>query len=263
MSSIPFVAVDTVEYELGRCLDIYVGTGAGHVLLWHGRGPNERDVLSGLAGAAAARGPTVLVPDWDSGADDGGRADLVASLAYARSHVRTHGHDDRGLVLAGWSRGAAVAAAVVISSHAVAGWCPAAMVGLAGGYARPDPLIGLAAYDHAERWPAHTPCLLVHGDADEVVPVERSRRFAARLRSVGAPARFDEISANHAGVVLARYDRARRRCVASDDDEVRSAGERSVAALVAAARPVVPGLPARGTMTAPDTPSHRTHGGRT
>ncbi|BAJ31914.1 MULTISPECIES: hypothetical protein [Kitasatospora] len=49
------------------------------VLLWHGRGADEREVLAPLARAAAALGVLVVVPDWRPDGPDGGRADLLAS----------------------------------------------------------------------------------------------------------------------------------------------------------------------------------------
>ena len=56
-----------VPYGLGKALDVYrPGNDAvvPVVLLWHGVGPDERDVLGALATAAAERGVMVLVPDW-------------------------------------------------------------------------------------------------------------------------------------------------------------------------------------------------------
>jgi predicted esterase len=56
-----------VPYGQGKLLDIYrpVPAGAGPaptVLLWHGVGPDERDVLETLAVQAAGYGLTVVVP---------------------------------------------------------------------------------------------------------------------------------------------------------------------------------------------------------
>jgi alpha-beta hydrolase superfamily lysophospholipase len=78
-----------IPYGAGKLLDVYrPGAGAGAVrpaptvLLWHGVGPDERDVMATLATATAAYGLTVVVPDWRSDAPDEGRAHLLASLAW-------------------------------------------------------------------------------------------------------------------------------------------------------------------------------------
>ncbi|MGW2788142.1 hypothetical protein ACWC3X_44530 [Streptomyces populi] len=60
----------------GKLLDVYQPAGASGpvpaVLLWHGRVPDERDVLAPVAGAAAELGVIVLVPDRRPDAPDGG-----------------------------------------------------------------------------------------------------------------------------------------------------------------------------------------------
>src|SRR5271154_4543696 len=74
-----------IAYGHGQALDIYLppGTaGSPAVLLWHGVGVSERDLMEPLSRTAAALGVTVFVPDWDSGAADGGRAQLLASLSF-------------------------------------------------------------------------------------------------------------------------------------------------------------------------------------
>jgi predicted peptidase len=40
---------------------------------------------------------------------------------------------------------------------------------------------------------ADVPVWIVHGDADEVVPVEESRRMAAALEEAGADVRYEEL----------------------------------------------------------------------
>ena len=114
------------------------GAGAGHVLLWHGRGPNERGVLATLGRARRRAGPTVVVPDWSSEADDGGRADLLRSLRFTRETVEAAGGDPGSLVLVGWSLGGTAAAGLTIHARRL-GVGVARTVCLAGGFrARPD-----------------------------------------------------------------------------------------------------------------------------
>ncbi|HEX8005742.1 MAG TPA: hypothetical protein VF482_04855 [Trebonia sp.] len=76
-----------IAYGHGQALDVYTPldtADAPVVLLWHGLGANERDVLEPLARTTAALGVTVFVPDWQSGTADGGRAQLLASLSFTR-----------------------------------------------------------------------------------------------------------------------------------------------------------------------------------
>lgn len=63
------------EYVEGLWADVHGHPAdAGEiVLLWHGRGPSERDVLEPIASALTTVGRLVVVPDWDSTAYDGGR----------------------------------------------------------------------------------------------------------------------------------------------------------------------------------------------
>lgn len=215
------------EYAAGRLLDAY-GVSGPVVLLWHGRGPDERDVLAGLAARVAGGGAQVLVPDWRSDAPDHGRGHPLASLAYARARS-----DD--LVLAGWSRGAAAASAVALLGDD--GWRPRAVVTLAGGFgdSNREPVSGLSAPDLVARGPGDVPFHLLHGADDEVVPVERSRRMAALLAEHGHPVRFEELATDHAGIVGAVYDPAARRCRPGDEPAVAAAADRSAAAILQAA----------------------------
>lgn len=206
-----------VDYGIGQVLDIYEPEhprGSVALLLWHGSGPNERDVLEPLARQIAAGGVTTLVPDWNS--DDGGRGrhHLTASLAFAGDHCRRTGTDR--IVLAGWSLGANAGLDVVLLTTVLGGWCPAGFVGLSGGfddspYRAPDP-VGV----HVE---PSLPLLLVHGSSDEVVGVDRSRVMCGSLRRAGWDVTLREVETDHAGAIGAVYRPADHRCVASEDPE--------------------------------------------
>ncbi|QUD89922.1 S9 family peptidase [Phenylobacterium montanum] len=54
-----------------------------------------------------------------------------------------------------------------------------------------DTIKGLDALAHAKE--AQIPVFLYHGDRDQTVEVEQSRKFAASLRAAGKPVRYDEI----------------------------------------------------------------------
>ena len=186
-----------IEYAPGRLIDIYGPAAATTVLLWHGSGPNERDVLAPLATAVAERGVRVLVPDWDSTRPDGGRADLLRSVKFAREG----GADsDSCLVVAGWSLGGTAAASLAINARKLGlGSVPA--VSLAGAFRTTDPLSGqpFASLEPSNRKPGSI--RLLHGINDEVVGIAGSRTFADVLRSAGWEADLTELDTDHAGIV--------------------------------------------------------------
>ena len=227
-----------VPYGHGKLLDIYRPPGAGPapiVLLWHGVGQDERDVLEPLARATAALGTIVVVPDWRSDAPDEGRAHLLASLAFTRESAAGLGAGDDAIVLAGWSRGGRCAAAIGVRPEGADGWRPLAVACLGAAYTRPAPTTGTSPIaDLAAGGAAPVPFWIVHGTADTVVPVVASREFTAALRRRGWPVRFEEPPSDHAGVVMAEYDPALRRCRPATAGHAIAAGRLSARMLAAA-----------------------------
>jgi predicted esterase len=232
-----------VPYGHGKLLDVYrppAGSGsrpAAVVLLWHGVGPDERDVLEPLARAAAGLGVVVVVPDWRSDAPDEGRAHLLASLTFTREHApELGGRGDEAIVLAGWSRGGRAAAAIGVRPGGMGGWRPLAVACLGAAYTRPAPTTGTSPMaDLAAGRTAPVPFWIVHGSEDAVVPVVASREFAAALHRHGWPVRFEEPRTDHAGVVMSEYDSALRRCRPATADHAVAAGQLSARVLAAAA----------------------------
>ncbi|MEV8287315.1 alpha/beta hydrolase [Streptomyces niveus] len=215
------------------------------VLLWHGIGPDEKDVLAPLAREIASHGLPVLVPDWRSDAPDGGRSHLMASLRYVRDHAVEFGGDGGRVVLAGWSAGAGAAMGLALRPGATEGVRVIAAVGVAGRYDLPARSTGtapLADLDSTEAGAGAgagaVPVTLVHGAADSVLSSSHSRDFGAALRTKGWPVTSLEPASDHAGVIMTEYDPARGLCVPSTSEHVLRAGRETAAAIVSAARTV-------------------------
>jgi predicted esterase len=231
-----------IPYGLGKLLDVYRprrqdAGPAPTVLLWHGVGLDERDIMATLATATAAYGLTVVVPDWRSDAPDEGRAHLLTSLAWTRERcAELGGRGDDAIVLAGWSRGGRSAAAVGVRPDAVGGWRPLSVVCLGAAYTRPAPTTGTSPIEDLLTGTAEpVPFWLVHGTRDTVVPVTASREFAAALAKKGWPFRFEEQPTDHAGVILTEYDFGLKRCRRASAAHAVRAGELSARFMAEAA----------------------------
>ncbi len=174
-------------------------------LLVHGgfwRARFDRSTLAALAVDLARRGfATVNVEYRRVGADGGVPATLedveaaVDALArwdapLDRSRIVALGHSAGGH-LALWLAGTGKVAAAVslagvcdLAAAAEDGLGQGAAVELAGGLPAERPE-AYALADPLRRLPTGVPQLLVHGDADDRVPIEQSRRYARAARSAG------------------------------------------------------------------------------
>ncbi|CAM5469688.1 alpha/beta hydrolase family protein [Streptomyces abikoensis] len=235
----------------GKAVDVYGPPGGGTaptVLLWHGLGPDERDVMRPVAEAAAAQGVVVLVPGWRSDAPDRGAAHLLDSLAFARARAADFGGDPGRIVVAGWSAGAGAAVATALRPGLLGGAPPVAVVGVAGRYDVPARTTGSAPLDDlglvrdglAQTGQAPVPVLLVHGTEDDQVDIRHSREFAAALRARGLPVRLEEPATDHAGVLMSAYDPELGRLRASGAGHALEGGRTTARVLARAAR----GIPA-------------------
>ncbi|MCI0385194.1 alpha/beta hydrolase [Streptomyces sp. CNQ085] len=245
------IAVSTeqgVAYEPGgRLLDVHrparVSAPTPTVLLWHGRGPEERDVLAPLARQAASLGLLVVVPDWRPDAPDGGWGHLRASVRFTRERAGEFGGDAGRIVLAGWSLGAYAAVSAAVRPELVDGWRPAAVAGIAGRYLWERPEMGLGDLrDALAATPAGpVPVHLVHGTADDIADVRHSRDFVPALDRWGWPVALTETDADHAGAVMTEYAPERQRCVPARAAGALAAGRTAARVLARAAGLPVPG----------------------
>ncbi|MET7619137.1 alpha/beta hydrolase fold domain-containing protein [Streptomyces sp. NPDC005408] len=234
--TVPYVAAHGSE---SRFLDVYRPAGqqtsAPCVLLWHGVGPDERDVMATLANRTAALGRTVFVPDWRPDGADGGRSHLLASLRYVRDNAAAHGTDAQQIILAGWSAGAGAAVALALRPDLTDGWRPAAVVGIAGAYDRPArSTASVPHHDLAETSASPVPVRLVHGSADSAVDGHHSRALHTALRARRWPVQLEEPDTDHAGVIGTEFDPALGRCRAATDPRVLDVGT-EVARVIATA----------------------------
>ncbi|MFE6158374.1 alpha/beta hydrolase [Streptomyces sp. NPDC056486] len=233
------ITTRTVRYATdsdSKLLDIYDSgqQDSRCVLLWHGTGPDERDVMAPLAQEIAGLGLTVLVPDWRSDQADEGRAHLTDSLRFARDFVRELGSGEGQLALAGWSAGAGAAMGVALQPELFDGWRPTAVVGIAGGYRFPARTTGTVPLRAIGPAVAPIPVRLVHGTADTIVPGDSSRELHEVLLSHGWDSELSEPATDHAGVLGCVYDPGAGRCVPSTESSVSELG-RETARVVASA----------------------------
>lgn len=228
------VAHHAEHYRPGRLIDVFRAPAAGGgpvVLLWHGSGPDEREVLAPLAGAVARLGLLVLVPDWRSDDPVLGPVELLDSIAFARSTSGALGGDPGRIVLAGWSLGANAAAAVAGRPGIAGGWHPAGLVGLAGSYDG-SPFDGRRDAGGSVGG-AGRPALVAHGTVDPVVPPTGSVSVAGQLAEAGWRVVLRQIETDHAGSIGTDYNPWRNRCAPTQDAD-RLAVLDSVARAVAA-----------------------------
>ena len=204
--------MQTVEYAAGRLADVFGKPSQPTVLLWHGQQPDARASVRALAELIAGHGLGVVAPDWDSGAADGGRADLLTSVHFTRERV----DDPDAVVLVGWSMGGLAAAALTIQANQL-GLAFAHTVCLAGAFMIADPIFNElpAAQLHDATRP--TPFTLLHGVADRVLPVSVADDFASALQQHNWPGHVVELPADHGSIAGAVYDPVARAYHAASD----------------------------------------------
>ncbi|MBT5570216.1 MAG: prolyl oligopeptidase family serine peptidase [Alphaproteobacteria bacterium] len=164
------------------------------VVFLHGRGANGDDLI-GLAPVMAQHLPDAmfLSPDaplsvdgfppglqwFDSGNRDpehmtaGVRAAAPAIDAYLDHHLAENGLTDANLAIFGFSQGCRMTLHVGLRRQN----CPAVLLGFSGSLAAPESL--------AAEITVRPPVLLVHGDADDIVPYSSLAIAETALKDVG------------------------------------------------------------------------------
>ena len=193
-------------------LDVYEPSApvpAAAVLLLHGSGPNERDVIAPLANELTGLGAVILAPDWDVHSDDlAGRLGAAAEQAVRFAATR----QIRRLVVAGWSAGGS--AALWLSCSQPATFSRLALIATS---LQPIPALRPAAAHIVET-------VFVTGSADHIVPAADSQTAIAELRASGYRVSHVVVDADHAGVIQTEFDETRQRCRPSSDPAVLEAG---------------------------------------
>ncbi|MGE2729540.1 esterase [Mycolicibacterium vaccae] len=205
--------MDTVEYAPQRSADLFGDPANPTILVWHGTQTDARATVGPLCELLATRGFGVVAPDWDSHADDGGRADLLRSAEFASSWST----GPRPPAVVGWSLGAVAAAGLTLRA-ADYGVAVAHTVCLAGAFMVPDPISGEPMSALLAGAPVGGGFTLLHGVDDDVVPVDASRSFAADLRAAGWPVQVVELPTDHGAIAGARYDAAADRYFPATDE---------------------------------------------
>ncbi|MBV9090464.1 MAG: alpha/beta fold hydrolase [Mycobacteriaceae bacterium] len=221
--------MQTTEYAPGRLVDLFGEPAQPPVVLWHGAQTDARAAIRPLAELLAGHGLGVVVPDWNSHADDGGRVDLLRSAHFARERA----HQPDGLALVGWSLGGVAAAGLTIYARRI-GVRVSHTVCLAGAFMAHDPISGEQLPTELPVGEDRAPFTLLHGVHDDVVPVEVSRAFASTLQQNQWPVELAELATDHGAIAGATYHSGADRYAAAEDaDTLAVAAE--VAARVAAA----------------------------
>jgi acetyl esterase/lipase len=193
---------------------------------WRSADPSGLEPLA----AALARQGVMAMPVVIRTAGDGvvypvPVEDVLCALADGAATARAAGIRPTTLVLLGHSSGAHLTAVATLAPDSVTPRCedplvePDALVGLAGPYDIRDFSDGAANLFAADAddatWDAANPVLLagrrpegpvllLHGDADELVPAQFSTDFAAALRSGGHPVTLSVLpGVNHGEVYWA------------------------------------------------------------
>lgn len=231
----------TAEYAPGRRVITRGDPDRGVVLLWHGRGVDSADWMVPLAERIDERGALALAADWSSETADGGRADLLTSLRYARDLAVSHGSDPDGVVVAGWSLGGTAAASLAVHGKrlgiAVGG---AVLIAPAHGPRVTDAISGRPL--PATLPPGAGRCRIdvLYGEDDTATPPDQVGGLELRLRAAGWATTLQAVAADHGEIVGCRYDSRRDAYRPSSAPRALAAVEVVADAVIGALSPSAP-----------------------
>jgi predicted esterase len=224
--------VITEEYAPGRLVDVHGAGQAGVVLLWHGRGPDERAALAPLAQLISLSDVRVLAADWDSTSADHGRSDVLRSLEHAQRTAEGLGIAPADVVVVGWSLGATAALSLAVAPDG-----PAHTVLLAPGDG-PRAVSAVTGEELPEVFPppeGRRAIDILHGTRDDISHPALVHGLAARLRASGWSPSLTELAVDHSGIVGLAIDPDTQSYVAAQEPIGLEATERVAATIVAAA----------------------------
>ena len=219
-----------LEYFPGRWADVFGAPPGPTALFWHGSQTCSRAAVRVQAEALARRGWRVIAPDWDPHGSDGGRAELLNSVEFARDRAA-----GAPLVLIGWSLGGVAAAGLALRAAAF-GVEVAHVICLGGAFMAQDPISGGAVLDGVTLGVAPAPFHLFTGSTDDVIPGYAATEFAAALEALNWPVAVVAVQADHGSIAGARYDAVHHRYEAADDPGTRAVAEDIAARIDAAVR---------------------------
>lgn len=254
LAGAPDIKPIEVEYEPGLRLCVYRPTGAEKgpprpaLVFIHGGGwgAGSPDLLEPHARYFAGKGLVTVNIQYRLTRQAGVRvpdcvADAKSAVRWVRGHAAELGVDPKRIAVAGESAGGHLAACVGL----VPGFEPA---GAAAG-SRADALIlynpvidtasedgwRMQGYTDEERRalsPAHhvapggPPTLVIHGEADKVVPIRWSERFAEAMKAAGCRVELERLPGTGHAFLIPGYGRAPAidRAVARTEEFLRGIG---------------------------------------
>ena len=181
-------------------------------------------LASALADAGIAAAPTHLRAGEDGVTYPAPLEDVLCAVATAADRLRSRGIVPDPVAVLGHSSGAHLAALAVLAVDDYSPTCdvpvvkPDALIGLSGPYdinQVPDvasALLGTSPDDDPDTWAVanpveraelrpDVPVLLLHGDADETVPVDFTTQFADALDAAGHPTTVEVVpGVDHLGI---------------------------------------------------------------
>lgn len=224
----------TEEYAPGRLADLVGDGDRGIALLWHGRGVDHRTSMRPVADRVAAAGVLAVPADWNSESTDGGRADLLSSLRFARELAERHGHDPGSVVIAGWSLGGTAALSLAVHAKRLGIELGGVVLIAPGDGARVvDPISGSSLPTTFPSGAGRCRVELVYGEHDPLATPDLVSGLELRLRAAGWTTALHAVDADHAGVVGTRFDERTERYLPSRSHAAITAAG-SVADIIAA-----------------------------